>query len=155
MQGQKEWARNKPWNKCWPGSGSGSGTACVAAAVVAVHGEADEEDGSGLGRTDPKMFCNMRRVGKFIINSMRQHGSQTFHMLLKMPHCTAHVPCPQFPVPIHPITYHHIASIHPIEPIQTQSVLPTSVGDFYLYIRTPRYTYVVQHVAASRHAKVC
>lgn len=67
-----------------------------------------------------------------------------------------HCPRPMSPVPsTHPSHHMPSHSIHPIQPIQTQSVLPTSVGDFYLYIRTPRYTYVVQHVAASRHAKVC
>lgn len=120
---KEKMSRNKPWTKCCPGSGS----ACVAADVVAVHGQADGATAEWNGpktqneveagirprprETVPKMFCNMRRVGKFIINSMRQHGSQTFHMLFKMPHC------PMSQAGICPSVHPSLPSIHPFHPI--------------------------------------
>lgn len=64
--------------------------------------------------TVPKMFCNMRRVGKFIINSMRQHGSQTFHMLFKMPHC------PMSQAGICPSVHPSLPSVHPFHPIPSK-----------------------------------
>jgi len=82
------------------------------------------------------MFCNMRRVGKFIINSMRQHGIQTFHMLLKMPHCTA-LPYTSLVPSNHP-------SIQPSIPFHTirNPIRPSVQQLLAIFI----YTYVYEYV---------